>query len=880
MKQHPPKWINSTLLRIYKNELREEIAGDLLEFYDIWVEKHGVRKAKFLYIWHAIKFFRWYAIKKPTLKNSNNLNMYSSYFKIARRNLAKHKAFAFINIAGLSIGLACCLMISIYVKDELSYDRFHENADKIYRITRDFKSPDGSTTLHLARLSPPFLPLLKEDFPEMETLTRFCSQGGVFRVKEKLFNEELVGWADPDFFKVFTFDFISGNQETALSDPSSMVLAESIAMKYFGTTDALGKTVSYQEKDFQVTGVVKDMPENSHFHLEIIGSFAYAENFYGGAEAMKSAWGENNLSNYFILKDGASVAQIESRFPAFLSTHFVEDAPEWTGLHVQKMTDIHLHSDLELELSVNSDISYVYTLSGIALLILIIAMINYMNLTTAKSANRAKEVGVRKTIGAGKQNLVSQFLIESVVLVEIAAIAAVVLVQFLLPFLRTFTEKSLSFTNQEGIMAILIVLSLGLIIGIMAGAYPAFYLSSLKTLKVLNGRISGGVKTPMLRRSLVIVQFTISATLIAITAIIFQQIEFIQNKKLGYEKDHVITTFVDKEVRENYEPFKRALLEHSSIKSIARSRVVPTDQLLSYSGARVELKGEMVKPSVNILNLRVDHEFLDTYGIKIKAGRNFDENIISDKTQAFILNEAAVKMIGWESNEDAIGRQVEYHVYVNELGGHLKGKVIGVIEDVHFESLKNQITPQIMFVHGSKNKMSIKFSGDNVFETMSLIEETWAGYFPNTPIYYNFIDDRFENLYQAESRRATLFACFSLLAILLACLGLFGLASFIVVQRSKEISIRKVLGATVFNISSILTKEFILMVGVSVLLGFPIAFLAMNSWLENYAYRISIGYLPFLLAAVLSIFIAVSTIGLQIYQAATKNPVKYLKNDG
>jgi len=870
MKHHPPKWINTLLLWLFRDELIEEIEGDLLEMYTIWVNQHGARKANSLYVWHTIKFLRWYAIKKPKSKSSNHFNMYLNYLKIAKRGILKYKTFSIINISGLSIGLACCLLIAIYVKSELSYDRFHENAEKIYRITREFKSADGSTTLHLARLAPPFLPLLKEDFPEMETMTRFASVDGAFKYKEKLFYEENVGWADQNFFKVFSFKFVAGSPESALAKPRSMVITEAIALKHFGTTDALGKTISHQNTDFEITGVIEEMPENSHFHLDMIGEFSYAEGFYGGPEEMMTAWGENNLSNYFILKEGADIAEIERRFPEFLFKHLGERANEWTALHVQRLTDIHLYSNLELELSVNSDISYVYTLSGIAVLILLIVIINYMNLTTAKSTNRAKEVGVRKVIGARKSSLVGQFLIESIVLVEIAAVVSIILVIILLPHLRSFTDRALIFSVQEGAIAASLILVFGLIIGIIAGSYPALYLSSLRSLNALKAKRARRAN-PLLRRSLVVVQFTISITLIASTVIIFQQIGYLQNKQIGYEKDHILTTYMDSEVKEKFKPFKNALLSNSSIHKITRSHNIPTDELLSYSHCKVEVNGEMTPPMVNIINLRVDYDFLDTYGIKIKAGRGFDKNIVSDEVESFIVNEATVKMVGWKSNEAAIGRIIEY--------GDKKGRVIGVAEDVHFETLKNRITPQIMHQDVGMNQMSIKISGQNVLATIEFVEKTWRNFFPDSPIIYGFLDERFDELYRVEDRRAKLFSGFSLLAIFLACLGLFGLVSFSVNQRSKETSVRKVLGATVTQITSVLSREFIMMVAVSVFMGFPLTLLFMQGWLENYAYRINIGYFPFVLAGVIAMVITFITIGIQIYKAAVSNPVDNLRDE-
>ncbi|MFY0654905.1 MAG: ABC transporter permease [Cyclobacteriaceae bacterium] len=801
--------------------------------------------------------------------------MFKNYFKVAIRTLKKHKAFSIINISGLSIGLACCMLIAIYIKDELSYDRFHENADKIYRITREFKSPDGSTSLHLAHLAPPFVPLLKVDFPEMETMTRFVNFGGTVRYEDKVFIEENIGWADNDIFKVFSFDFVKGNPENALTNPMSIVITEEVAMKYFDTTDVLGKMLKYRNMaSLKVTGVIKKMPENSHFNLEMIADFALVEQFYGGRENMMQQWGSNNFASYFILAENASIAQIERRLPDFLVNHVAEDALDWNALHIQKMTDIHLHSHLDDELGVNSDIKYVYTFSAIGLLILFIAIINYMNLATAKSANRAKEVGMRKVMGAGKPSLVSQFITESIVLVFMAITAAFFIVQLAIPYLRTFTERSLSYTTTEGVIATAIVIGFGVLIGAFAGSYPAFYLSSFQPLRVLKGKLSAGSKSTAMRRSLVVLQFTISAILIVSTGVIFQQLQFIQNKNLGYNKDHVIVLPVNDEIQNKYDAFKNSILSNSLVDHVGASSRVPTIQLLDSQGAEAELDGEMVAPEVVIKNVRIDHDFLPTYDIKLVAGRNFDKTIQSDDSAAYILNEAAIRMIGWKSNEDAIDKKFKY--------AGMEGKVVGVAQDIHFETLQNKITPLVMHLPRrgfDLRNISVKISGSDVPKSIEHIEEQWANFSPNTPIEYSFIDERYDRLYQAENQRAQLFTGFSLLAIFLACLGLFGLASFTVSQRSKEISIRKVLGATVAQIVSILSKEFLILVGISVLVAFPLAYKFMGDWLENYAYRIDMNYLPFVVAAVMSIAIAFLTISLQTFKAANNNPVDALKDE-
>ncbi len=799
--------------------------------------------------------------------------MFSTNFKIALRNIIKQKTYSFINISGLSIGIACCMLIAIYLQHELSFDRFHKHADRTYRFTREFISPDGSTSLHLSRLAPPFAPLLQNDFPELETTTRFVSFGGTLQHEDKVFHEDNIGWADNNFFKIFSFDFIQGDPATALSQPGSLAIDEEMALKYFGTTDVIGKVIRFaNQANLKVTGVFKTMPENAHFNLSVIGDFFLVEEFYGGRENMMQNWGSNNFSTYFILKEGATLEQIERRLPDFLTKHLGETANEWTALHIQKMTDIHLHSQLDDELGANSDIKYIYIFSAIALLILTIAAINYMNLTTAKSVNRAREVGMRKVMGADKSKLILQFMTESVAITMIAVIFAAVLVLFTLPYLGDFTGRTFIFSNQEIFIGLISLLGFGIFTGILAGSYPSFFLSSFQPIKALKGQASFTNRKSVLRQSLVVIQFSISAVLIIATAVVFQQLYYIQHKNLGYNKEHIVTLQMNEEIQQAYEVFRKKLTDHPDIVSMANSSRVPTNQLLDSQGAKAEIDGQMVTPQVVIKNLSVDDEFIPTYGISLVAGRNFDPTMASDDTAAFIINEAASKMIGWPTPQEAIGKKVTY--------ANKTGRVIGVMRDIHFETLQNKISPMIMHMPETRPQyISVKMTGNDVGQTMDFIKNTWDDFSPNTPIRYQFVDDRFDRLYEAENQRAQLFTAFSILAIFLACLGLFGLTSFTVSQRSREISIRKVLGAEVSQVVASLSREFLLLVGISIVVALPIAWLLMADWLNQYAYRTTLTATPFLLATLTCLVIAFATISLQTFKAATCNPIDALKDE-
>ena len=800
--------------------------------------------------------------------------MVKNYVKIAFRTLLKQRIYTVINILGLSIGFICCLFIAIYVDDELKYDRYHTNAERIYRVTREFFSQDGTTSLHLSQLAPPFAEYFREDFPEMEKVCRVAFFGGTIQFDDKIFDEDNFGFADQEIFDIFTFNFLAGDPVTALNEPGSVVITDEIARRYFGESEPMNKILRFNDQiNFKVTGVIEEMPETSHFDLELIGDFAPVEEFYGGRENMMQAWGSNNFNTYFMLREGESTASIDARFPDFLLKHVAEDATNWNALHIQKMTDIHLYSNLDNEQGLNGDITYVYVFIAIGLLILLIACINYMNLATARSANRAKEVGMRKVMGAGKITLIHQFLTESVILVFLSIVLALVTVSLALPYFRQFVDRELILDNTFIFTWSLIILGVGLLIGILSGSYPAFFLSSFSPLKVLKGKLSAGAKSSTLRKVLVVVQFSISAILIASTLIVFQQIDFISNKKLGYETEQILTVNLNTAIQDKYDLFKNVLLENPGIVSIGSSRRIPSGQLLDSSGAEAEINGEMQTPEVVIKRLDTGYDFLKTYDMNMVAGRWFSESYGADDTAAFVLNEEAVRIIGWESNEDAIGKSFTY--------GGREGKVVGIAENIHFESLRSKINPLVMFIprQNSKRFMSIRMKAERISETVSYIEERWSEFSPQFPIRYRFLDDRFEELYQAENHRSRLFTGFSFLAIFLACLGLLGLASFTVLQRTKEISIRKVLGASVQSILMVLSREFLILVVVSVVVATPVTWFFMSDWLDNYAYRMDLGLVPFLVAGIISFLIAMGTIATQTARAALTNPVKGLREE-
>lgn len=799
--------------------------------------------------------------------------MLKNYIKVGFRNLRKHKAFSFINVLGLAVGLTCCMLIGLYINEEKSYDTFHENAENTYRFTREFISQDGSTSLHLSRLAPPFAPLLREEYRnEIDKIGRFAVFGGTVRYEDKLFSEPNFGFADSEIVEILTFTAIEGDLRDALTQPGSVVISDEMAERYFGNEDPIGKSLRYSNQvDLLVRGVYERMPENSSFQIDMMADFSLVEAFYGGREQMMRAFGSNNFTTLFTLKEEGRIEEVQRRLDDFLIKAVGdENALSWNQLHIQPFLDIHLHSNLSDELGQNSDITYVYIFSSIAILILAIACINYMNLATARSANRAKEVGMRKVFGAGKGNLINQFLVESILLVLLSVVLAVAATSFILPYFREFTELQLEFDLVQNLGLIGMILGGALLVGILSGSYPAFYLSAFQPLRVLKGKLTGGAKSGALRRLLVIVQFTISVILIVCTAVVYQQLDYIQNKNLGYDRDQMMILGVSNQLGPQLETFKTQLATISGVKSSGGSSRVPSGQLLDSQGAQAEINGEMQQTPVVIKVLGVDSDFIPTYDMEMAGGRNFSKDYSRDSA-SFILNEASVKTIGWESAEAAVDQNFVY--------GGVRGKVIGVVKDFHFESLQSEIVPIILTNRPNRlNNLSIKIEGNDLRNTVSQVEELYAQFSPDAPIQYNFLDDRFDVLYTSEAQRSQLLTIFSGLAIFLACLGLFGLASFTVSQRSKEISIRKVLGASVNQIISILSKEFVILVGIAMVLAFPVAWYFMSDWLEGYAYAIDLGVLPFVLAAMIAGLIAFATISMQTFKAAVSNPSDRLRD--
>lgn len=792
--------------------------------------------------------------------------MFKNYFKIAFRNLWRHKGFSIINIAGLSVGITAAFLIFLYVHFEMSYDNFHTKADRIYRIVCDIKTP--TEVIKAGGPSWAVPPNVKSEFPEVESFVRISGASLLVRKGDIKFQEENSAFADSALFKVFDFKLIKGNANTALKDQFSVVLSETSAKKYFGSADPLGQTllVTGDQLPAKVTGVMQDIPENSQIEADMFFSMStLTQNLNKGIDEQ---WGNYGSSAYVLLRANTNARALENKFPAFLEKRNGKEMKEsqmYATLFLEPLRDVYLRSTRD---GARGNINNVYIFSIIAIFILLIACINFVNLTTARSVERAKEVGIRKVVGALKQQLASQFIGESVIICLIAFVLTIILAVLLLPLFNQLAGKAVSdgiFSNI-GYLLILFAGSIG--IGLLAGIYPAVVLAGFQPISVLKGRFSTGTKGIFLRKGLVVVQFTISIALIIGTIVVYRQMDYMRNQDLGFSKEQMII------LNTNGDPKKTALKESlaniSGVKSTALSSSVPGG---GNPGAYSEIENK--KGDLQIANLDlyfVDFDYIPQFNIKMVAGRPFSKGFGTDTTQAMILNEAAVKMFGYSSPQQAIGRRFK------QWGR--EGKIIGVMKDFHFRSLQENIKPLSMRIEpNGSDLVSVKVEAANVQATLAAIENKWKAMIPDRPFSYYFLDEFFERQYRSEVRFGNLFLNFAILAILISCLGLLGLASYSTTQRTREIGIRKVMGASVPGIVNLLSKEFLKLVLIAFLIASPLTWFFMYKWLQDFAYRTDLSWVVFVLAGITAAMIALLTISFQAIKAALANPVKSLRTE-
>jgi putative ABC transport system permease protein len=767
--------------------------------------------------------------------------------------------------------MACCLFILFYVLYEFSYDTFHKDADRIYRVAMEFRAKDQPVK-YAAVTPPPVATAILDNFAEVEDAVRITQGNGIVKHGEQQFFEDGILYADQSFFNVFTFPIIKGNPETALKEPYTAVLTESTAEKYFGSEDPVGKTISINyQRDYIITGVAEDVPPNSHFTFDFLFSFAPIEESLQNA-SIGRLWFSHSYYTYIKTRsENLSVAFIEGVYN--VSANNIGDFEKKVGFaqrfFLQPLKDIYLTSNLRNELGSTGNKTYLFYFIAIAVFILIISSINFVNLSTARSTGRAREVGIRKVAGAEKKQLINQFLGEALFTTFISAGIAVLIILISLPHFRVLIGKDIE-RHLISSAIILCIILIPLAVGLLAGSYPAFFLSAFNPIDTLKGAFGHTIKGRKLRKGLVIFQFGISILLIISTIIVSQQLSFMRNQDLGFDKEQIVVLSLrgSGEARQKYNVLKNEFMKHATIVSASASYTVPGRNPSSNAMLPEGFTGDQWQ---TFLINWADYDYLETYKIRLAAGRDFSRDFETDKEGAFILNEAAVKSLGWNSPEDAVGKTWN-------LGNRRKGNVIGVTKDYHFNSLHQKISPLV--IHLDPNYfvyLSLRFKTGSVSETLSFIEETWKELVPDEPFSYFFLNEDFDRQYRAEEQVKVIVSLFTIMGIVIACLGLFGLASFSVEQRKKEIGIRKVLGSANHKIVYLLVKDFLILVLIANVVALPVGWLSMNKWLQNFAYRTNLSIWIFLLSGFAAFTIALLTVSFQTIRAAIANPVDALR---
>jgi len=805
--------------------------------------------------------------------------MLINYFKIAYRNLMKRRTFSFINIAGLSIGISVCFIIMLYVQNELSFDRFNKNADCIVRVV--FKASINGGKIFEANVMPPVAFAMKSDYPEVQDATRLQVAGTPKIVyKDKTFKNDELAFVDPNFFGIFTLPLLEGDAATALQQPNSIIISKETAKKYFGNEDPLGKTLSFPDNHavFKVTGLIDNVPANSHFHFDLFASMT------GLDEAKSDSWMGSNFFTYLLLKHGYDYKKLEAKLPGMVKKYMGPQIQQSMGISLeqfitkgnhlgfalQPLTSIHLYSHSNFELTPPGNATYVYIFGAIAIFMLLIACINFINLSTASASKRAKEVGVRKVIGSGKIQLVKQFLVESSVLVFIALIISIVIIKLALPAFNNISGKNLIFDFNIKIIASFI--ALGIAVSLIAGMYPAFFLSSFKPISVLKGKLTGNNKTFGLRSSLVVFQFFISVGLIIATIVVWQQMKFIQNKNLGYDKEQLLTIPNSYVLGKNEEVYKQEMLQNPQVVNATVSSYKPAGP--SSGGNALAYPEGHDNEIMRTTEYHVDEQYIPTFEMEIASGRNFSKDFPTDSA-GMIINETAAKAFGW-NNTTAIGKTIIREN--SSRGTNVPYHVIGVVQDFNFQSLHQPITPLLMTLEPDFG-LIFKVKTADIQSLLSSMKKKWDSYNSGEAFTFTFMDDLYNKTYSVEAKTGTILNIFALLTILVACLGLFGLATYTAEQRTKEIGIRKVLGASVIQVTEMLSKDFIKLVAIACLIAFPLSYWAMNKWLQSFAYRINISWWIFVVAGLAAIVIALATVGFQAIKAAIANPVESLRGE-
>lgn len=805
--------------------------------------------------------------------------MFRNYIKVALRNLWKNKSFSAINIFGLAIGLATCLLITLYIVDELSYDRYNEKAGRIYRINADIRFGGGD--LKLAVASDPMGATLKKDYPQVEEYTRVFNSSGSKLIKKgnQFITESNVAHVDSTFFQVFTLPAVSGNTATALNEPNTVVLTQSAARKYFGAEGALGKIIEADKTPYKVTAVIEDVPRNSHFHFDFLFSMDNVEYDWGNFLS-------NNFQTYIVLQEGTDYKAFEKNFRQVIQKYLIPQAKQYMQISsieeferagnkleysLMPLTRIHLHSDRVPELGVNGNIQYVYIFGVVALFVLFIACINFMNLSTARSATRAREVGIRKVLGSQKNALVNQFLLESVVTVLIALLLAILIASLVLPLFNELAAKTLTIQSLFGSGLLPLIILLPFVVGGLAGIYPALFLARFKPITVLKGNAGTGFKRSNLRSALVVFQFATSIILVIGTLVVYSQLNYIQARNLGFNKEQVLIIDGTSALGAGAESFKNEVLALPGVAKGTLSGYLPVSSSRndnSFSSSPVIDS----KSGINMQRWTVDYDYISTMGMEIVKGRNFSKSFGSDSL-AIIINERAAQLLGFK---EPIGKKIYGY---NDVNNPIAFEIVGVVKNFHYESLRQNIGPLCMALGPSTWTASFRVNTTNIQGLINKIESKWKTMAPGMAFSYRFMDESFDEMYRKEQRVGKVAITFTVLAVLIACLGLFGLVTYSTEQRIKEIGIRKVLGASISNIIIMLSKGFLRLVLLALLVAVPIAWLVMHRWLQDFAYRVNINWWVFVAAGLVAFLIAVLTLSVQATKAALSNPVKNLRTE-
>ncbi len=877
---HPPKWANRLLEWFCSDDVIETVQGDLFELYEKREKAKGRAIANLRFVRDVLSIYRPFALKKKRY-NSNNYAMFKNYYRVAVRNMMRHKMYSSIKIGGFALGIAACILISMFLYDELNYDKNYPDGDRIYRVINQWNEKGDENKW--PAMTAPFAGVVRNEIPEVEIVGRiipynwFLGGNNLFRSAEATQNtyEERFVYADQEFIDMLGFRFVAGDPKTALSEPNTLVISQRKAEKHFPGINPIGKTIFLNDDEEDpriISGVMETLPSNTHFDFDFILPLKGVE-FWKGEQ---SSWCCSNYETYVKLRPDADHERVLNKLVDIRDKYYVtylryrgnqaaDDVVRYRGFELQPVEDVHLHSTDIGDRYNHGDIKIIWMFGVVAILILLLACINFINLSTAKSANRAKEVGLRKVVGSARGNLIMQFLTESVLLSLISFSLGILIARVSLPYFNELANKSLTFPFDT-IWFIPGLLASVLFIGFLAGIYPSFFLSSFKPIEVLKGKLSMGSKSSSLQGSMVIFQFAASVILIIGAVVVNRQMNFILNKKLGFNKDHIAIIQGTNTLEDRIDPFKEELKKLPQVKNATATHYFPVSNMKRDQNA-VWIEGrQKIDIAVGAQFWRVDYDYIETMGMKVVQGRDFSREMASDSI-AIIINQTMADQLGFD---DPIGKRIT--------NGYARN-IIGIVEDFHFESVTDPIEPLAMVLGRRRQMIAVKVSSEDLQGTMASITDLWDSFMPNQPIRYEFMDQRFAEMYDDVKRTGIVFTSFAILAIVIACLGLFALSAFMVEQKRKEIGIRKVLGATFRNLFHSLSSNFLKLITISLIVAFPLGWYTMKRWLENYEYGIEVTWEILAISGLTILIISIATISYEIVRAVRVNPAETLHSE-